>query len=108
MSIRNAAQSGSSLGHGSVDGQAVFVEAAARLHFGVLDLGGALGRWFGGIGAAVPSPSLLVSAQPADALYVEGEDSERAADFARRFQAHFGVARGARVWVHRALPQHAG
>ena len=38
----------------------VFVEAAARLHFGVLDLRGALGRRFGGLGAAVPQPSLLL------------------------------------------------
>ena len=27
----------------------VFVETSARLHFGVLDLGGSLGRWFGGV-----------------------------------------------------------
>ena len=34
----------------------VFVEAPARLHFGVLDLRGRLGRRFGGLGAAIPSP----------------------------------------------------
>ena len=38
------------------------VEAYARLHFGVLDLRGAGGRWFGGIGAAASAPSLLLSA----------------------------------------------
>ena len=36
--------------------EAVFVEAPARLYFGVLDLRGDLGRRFGGIGAAVPAP----------------------------------------------------
>ena len=74
-------------------GEAVFVEAPARLHFGVLDLRGALGRRFGGIGAAAPSPTLLVSASPAAALEVDGEDAERAADFARRFLSHHGVTR---------------
>src|SRR2546422_6455602 len=49
-------------------GQAVFVEAPARLHFGVLDLRGALGRWFGGIGAAAPAPAVLVFAHPADTV----------------------------------------
>src|SRR6185312_11339434 len=44
---------------------AVFVEAPARLHFGMLDLRGALGRRFGGIGAAVPNPSLRLEAAPA-------------------------------------------
>ena len=86
----------------------VFVEAPARLHFGVLDLRGALGRWFGGIGAAAPAPTLLVSAGAADTLEVEGADAERAADFARRFLAGSGISRGARLRVHRTLPPHAG
>src|SRR5436190_24114158 len=90
------------------DGEAVFVEAQARLHFGVLDLRGALGRWFGGIGAAAPAPTLLVSASPADALSVGGHDVDRAAAFARRLLAHHGLDGGARLWVRRALPPHAG
>ena len=53
----------------------------------MLDLRGALGRWFGGIGAAAPAPTLLVSACAADTLEVEGEDADRAAGFARRFLA---------------------
>jgi beta-RFAP synthase len=92
---------------GPIDG-AVFVEAAARLHFGVLDLRGSLGRWFGGIGAAAPGPTLQVSASPARDLQVEGEDAERAAGFARQFLAHHDLRVGAHVRVHRALPEHAG
>ena len=86
----------------------VFVETAARLHFGVLDVRGDRGRWFGGIGAAAPSPALLVSASPASELTVEGEDADRAAAFARAFLAHHRLAGAARVLVHRALPAHAG
>jgi beta-ribofuranosylaminobenzene 5'-phosphate synthase len=89
-------------------GHAIFVEAPARLHFGLLDLRGALGRRFGGIGAAAPAPTLLVSACPADSLEVVGEDAERAAAFARMFLAHHAIDGGARLWVHRALPSHAG
>ena len=87
---------------------AVFVEAPARLHFGVLDLRGSLGRWFGGIGAAAPAPTLLVSAEQADTLEVHGEDADRAVEFASRFLSHHDIGRGARVRVHRALPAHAG
>ena len=86
----------------------MFVEAAARLHFGVLDLRGSLGRWFGGIGAAAPAPTLLVSACADDELIVEGVDAERVSTFANRFLAHHGVRGGARLVVHRALPAHAG
>jgi beta-ribofuranosylaminobenzene 5'-phosphate synthase len=92
--------------------EAVFVEAPARLHFGVLDLRGTMGRWFGGIGAAAPAPTLLVSASHADTLTVEGEECARAAEFARRLLSHVeasrGVVLGARVRVHRALPAHSG
>ena len=91
-----------------MSGEAVFVEAAGRLHFGVLDLRGALGRWFGGVGTSAPAPTLLVSAAPADTLDVSGTDADRAGDAARRVLAHFGIAGGARIRVHRALPPHAG
>ena len=87
---------------------AVFVETSARLHLGVLDLRGSLGRWFGGIGAAAPAPTLLVSACRADTLRAEGEDADRAAAFARRFLDHHTMQDGAHLRVHRALPSHAG
>ena len=86
----------------------VFVETPARLHFGVLDLRGDLGRWFGGIGAAAPDPMLVLSADPADSLEAEGDDAERALTFARRFLEHYKSKRGVRLRVHRALPSHAG
>jgi beta-RFAP synthase len=90
------------------DGHEVFVEAHARLHFGVLDLRGDRGRWFGGIGAAAPAPTTLVSASATETLEVVGEDAERAGEFARRFLDHHDLRGGARVRVHHALPPHAG
>ena len=86
----------------------VFVEAPARLHFGVLDLRGALGRRFGGLGAAVPAPSLLLEAGRAGRLTADGPDAERALGFGQRFLAHYGLRGGARLTVHRAIPPHSG
>jgi beta-ribofuranosylaminobenzene 5'-phosphate synthase len=93
--------------------QTVFVETPARLHFGLLDLRGTLGRVFGGIGTAAPAPTLLVSARRADTLEVEGDDADRAIDFARRFLASPCVAGngsigGAKLCVHHTIPPHAG
>src|SRR5690349_3292862 len=90
------------------DASRVFVEAPARLHFGVLDLRGDLGRRFGGIGAAVPAPSLLLEARPARELEAEGPDAPRALAFARRFAAHHGLDLRVHFHVHRAIPAHAG
>jgi beta-RFAP synthase len=89
-------------------GPSLFVEAPARLHFGVLDLRGDLGRRFGGIGAAVPVPSLLLEARPATALGAEGPDAPRALAFARRFATHHGIDLPVHFTVHRAIPAHAG
>jgi beta-ribofuranosylaminobenzene 5'-phosphate synthase len=89
--------------HGSV-----FVEAPARLHFGVLDLRGRLGRCFGGLGAAIPSPSLLLEVQRAERISGEGPDSDRAVEFARRWFAYQGMEPGAHCIVHRAIPSHSG
>jgi beta-RFAP synthase len=88
--------------------ESVFVETAARLHFGVLDLRGDRGRWFGGLGTAAPLPTLLLSASPAGTIDVEGEDRARAAAFAARFLTFHGISGGASIRVHRALPSHAG
>ena len=88
--------------------EAVWVEAPARLHLGLLDLRGDLGRRFGGIGIAVEAPSLLLVARPAPELVVTGEEAERVRLYARRFLDHHGLRGGARLRLHRAIPAHSG
>jgi beta-RFAP synthase len=88
--------------------EVVFVETAARLHFGVLDLRGTAGRWFGGIGAAAPAPLLVLSASRDRDVSAEGEDARRASGFASRYLAVHGITTGARINVHRGLPPHSG
>jgi beta-RFAP synthase len=84
------------------------VEAPARLHFGVLDLRGSLGRRFGGLGAAIPNPSLLLEAMPAPDVTAEGPDAARAVEYARRFLAHYDLVGGVQLHVRRAIPSHVG
>jgi beta-RFAP synthase len=90
------------------DEEAVFVESSARLHFGVLDLRGSRGRWFGGIGASAARPTLRISASRADTLSAQGEDAERVREFAHLFLAHHHLRGGADIRVHQALPSHVG
>jgi beta-ribofuranosylaminobenzene 5'-phosphate synthase len=88
--------------------RAVFVEAPARLHMGMIDLRGDFGRKFGGIGAALEAPSLLLEVRPAERLSAVGEDRERLLLFAQRFLDHHRIEGGAWLRVHRAIPAHAG
>ena len=88
--------------------RAVFVEAPARLHMGLIDPGGDLGRRFGGIGAALDAPSLLLEARAADRLSAEGPEGERLLLYARRFLDRHRIEGGAHLRVHRAIPAHSG
>jgi beta-RFAP synthase len=90
------------------DSPAVFVEAPARLHLGLIDPGGDRGRRFGGIGAAIESPSVLLEARPADRLEAEGAESERLLLYARRFLDRHRLDGGASLRIHRSIPAHAG
>ncbi|MEO6211153.1 MAG: beta-ribofuranosylaminobenzene 5'-phosphate synthase family protein [Gemmatimonadaceae bacterium] len=91
----------------AVDGM-VRIEAPARLHFGMLDLRGSLGRRFGGIGAGVFDPSLLIEVERADVVEAEGAESERAAAFATRYLDSQGIRTGVRILIRHAIPSHAG
>ena len=86
----------------------VRVRAPARLHFGVLDLRGMLGRRFGGMGAAVPAPALQLEAERADDLTATGPDAERAVAFARRYIEAAGLPGGARILITQSMPTHSG
>jgi beta-ribofuranosylaminobenzene 5'-phosphate synthase len=86
----------------------VRIEAPARLHFGMLDLRGSLGRRFGGIGAGVFEPSLVIEVERAAGVEAEGAEANRAADFARRYLESQGIRAGARIVIRHAIPEHAG
>jgi len=118
--------SGAGLGadHGEMRTDRVVVEAPARLHFGMLDLGGSLGRRYGGIGAAIEPPSVLLSAAPTatgsagrllvipDPATHEGLSDphalEAAACAASAVLGHYGISEGVAITVHRTLPAHRG
>lgn len=86
----------------------VRIEAPARLHFGMLDLRGSLGRRFGGIGAGMFDPSLVLDVERAERVEVEGAEAHRAAEFAQRYLESQGIRAGARIMIRHAIPEHAG
>jgi beta-ribofuranosylaminobenzene 5'-phosphate synthase len=86
----------------------VRIEAPARLHFGMLDLRGSLGRRFGGIGAGVFDPSLVIEVERAGSVEAEGAEANRAGEFARRYLDSQGMRDGARIVIRHAIPEHAG
>jgi beta-ribofuranosylaminobenzene 5'-phosphate synthase len=103
----------------------IVVTAPARLHFGMLDPAGRGARRFGGFGVGVESPRVVVGVRlrsaggvvspaegvvvsPAEGVVVSGPQAERAATFAQRARAAFGIGEGVEVNVREAIPPHGG
>jgi len=84
------------------------VAAPARLHMGMFDLGGSLGRRFGGIGATIDQPQVIVEAAIDNKLRVEGPDADRAQLFAQRYLDAKGIKTGAHLFIQENIPAHAG
>jgi beta-RFAP synthase len=87
---------------------AVRVEAPARLHLGMLAVAADGGRRFGGLGAAVRRPAVVIEAEPADELSTEGAEANRALAFAQRSRDALGLPGGAHLRVIEAIPPHVG
>jgi beta-ribofuranosylaminobenzene 5'-phosphate synthase len=86
----------------------VYVKTPARLHFGLIDLNGDLGRVFGGLGVGIDRPSVVLEAQPAEKLAVTDERTERVKALAKHFFETYGIKEGASINVKRAIPEHSG
>lgn len=105
-----------------LDEKTVIVEAPSRIHLGLIDMHGGLGRVDGGIGISLTDPGVLIEARPNDSLEVHcdepnkpGEppgESPGCADVVQRVAeqviSKMGLYGGARLTVRRVPPRHAG
>jgi beta-RFAP synthase len=86
----------------------VSVAAAARLHLGFLDMNGALGRTFGGLGLSIDAPATRLTLAPAPSTQVSGADAARAAALLAKATAALAPGKHYRLIVEAAIPPHAG
>lgn len=96
---------------GRSDGQGrpvVRVRAPGRLHLGLIDLNGDLGRRFGSIGLAIDRPALAVELRPATGLVVSGPESDRALRYAREVADALALPPDADIRITETMPAHAG
>jgi len=83
------------------------IETPARLHLGILDLTGDLGRLYGSIGVAVEEPSLVLEARSSDGLRITGGD-DRVNSLAQRFFVHYNLKPGIEIKIAERIPSHIG
>lgn len=88
--------------------KAVRVEVPARLHWGMFDVSGSLGRRFGGLGVAITQPRVTLEARASDRLTARGVDAKRVLEFAQAYLAATCIQAGAELYVEQAIPGHVG
>jgi beta-RFAP synthase len=86
----------------------VYVKASARLHLGLIDLGGELGRLFGGLGVALNCPNVILQAEKSRSLSLKGERSELLRPLVKLFLEKYNVEPKFAIDVKQTIPQHVG
>ncbi len=86
----------------------VYVKAPARLHLGMFDLNGTLGRRFGGLGVAIAKPAVILEASQSDTLTAAGPAAGRVLEFARQYLTNTGLQGGAHFELEQTIPAHVG
>jgi beta-ribofuranosylaminobenzene 5'-phosphate synthase len=86
----------------------VYVKTPARLHLGLIDLNGDLGRVFGGLGVGINRPNVVLEAQPSERLVVTGEKTEQVNALAEQFLETYNVKSNVTINVKQVIPEHSG
>ena len=89
----------------------VLVSAPSRLHLGLIDLNGALGRIDGGIGITLSVPRPVITAEPCSELLINGGpawSTMRIRETAGKVISSLGIRGGARITIRAVPPDHVG
>ena len=86
----------------------VYIEAPARLHFGFLDLDGALGRRFGSLGLTISDVATRLLVREAEQVNVVGESSGRVKKYLTNFLSRKGLATSYEIEIKSKIPDHSG
>ncbi len=86
----------------------VSITTPARLHFGIVDMRGDLGRIHGSVGVAIMDPHLNLRATKSDKIEVHGNRSVRAQYFAEKILNDHGINGGVCIRIDEDIPEHIG
>src|SRR5512138_1512427 len=86
----------------------VQVKTPARLHLGLIDMNGDLGRLFGGLGVGIDRPNVIVEAQNSPNFTIRGQEVELANSVAQKFFSTYHLPAKASINVVEAIPAHVG
>lgn len=86
----------------------IHVKTPARLHFGLIDINGDMGRFFGGLGVGIDQPNVILEAQHSERFTVTGEKVELVTSFAKRFLETYNINTKVSIHLKESIPEHEG
>ena len=86
----------------------VSIKTPARLHLGLIDLRGELGRLYGGIGVAISCPNVILEAEESPIFTINGEKSEIVKHSVELFAKKYNVEPSVSISVKQVFPEHVG
>jgi len=86
----------------------VYVRTPARLHLGLIDLGGELGRVFGGIGVAINCPNVILEAHSSQNFEIKGEKSKNLQLLTEMLLEKYNIKPQVSINIRQTIPKHVG
>jgi beta-RFAP synthase len=86
----------------------VVVKTPARLHLGLIDMNGDLGRMFGGLGVGINHPNVIVEAKTAGDLQITVKEVDMAKALVDRFSSAYHVQPNVYLHVAETITSHVG
>ena len=86
----------------------VYIKTPARLHLGLIDLNGNLGRIFGGLGVGINHPNVILEAETSEKLSITGEENLLVTSLAKRFFETYHTKTNVNINVKKSIPMHIG
>ncbi|MFZ2456290.1 MAG: beta-ribofuranosylaminobenzene 5'-phosphate synthase family protein [Candidatus Altiarchaeia archaeon] len=84
------------------------IKTPSRLHLGLIDLNGNLGRLYGSMGVAIDSPNVVLEAGSSDCLELSGLEKDRVAKAVSRFSEYYNIDPEIRLEIKETIPKHSG
>ena len=86
----------------------IYVKTPARLHLGLIDMNGDLGRIFGGLGVGIEYPNVVLETQKSSSFIFTGEKEELTREIATRFLDACRLTEKVAIRVIEVIPEHVG
>ncbi|MBT7912536.1 hypothetical protein HN588_01355 [Candidatus Bathyarchaeota archaeon] len=84
------------------------ISTPSRLHFGIIDMRGDLGRLHGSAGVAIKTPRLPLQIEEADEIIITGTRSDRAQQIIEQVLSDHKVEGGVHLDIQSDIPEHMG